>query len=276
MIEHPSAILRRHGLRPKHSWGQNFLGDEDALERIAEALLLKEGETVVEIGPGLGHLTRFLLAFGARVVGIERDRDMARVLRKELPDERLTVVEANATTEHFAQTAKEQVVAVAGNIPYHLTSSILFKVLQERARISRVVLTIQREVAVRITAEPGGRDYGLLTPILDNYFEVRRLFDLPSHLFHPPPNVDSAVVRLWTREKPLAEVTSDARFMRLVKAAFAQRRKTLQNSVKSDKTLATAEAWASAFEKTGIDPTRRAETLATREFAALERALPVA
>ncbi|MBX5483572.1 MAG: ribosomal RNA small subunit methyltransferase A [Myxococcaceae bacterium] len=274
MLEHPSVILRRHGLRPKPSWGQNFLGDEEALESIAAALRLKPDEPVVEIGAGLGHLTRYLLAFGAQVTAIERDRDMARVLRKELSDERLTVVEANAVTEDLAEAAHAPQVAVAGNIPYHLTSPILFKILEERARISRAVLTIQKEVAARITAEPGGREYGLLTPILDNYFEVRRMFELPAKLFHPPPKVDSAVVRLWKRDAPLAEVTSDARFIRVVKAAFAQRRKTIANSVKSDRTLASPEAWARAFEQAQIDPTRRAETLSTKEFAALERALP--
>lgn len=274
MAETPSEILRRHGLRAKQSWGQNFLSDEDALDRIVSALMLKPGEPVVEIGPGLGHLTRFLLSTGAVVTAIERDRDMARVLRKELPHERLRVVEANAVNVDFAETAGAAKVAVAGNIPYHLTSPILFKVLEERARISRVVLTIQKEVAERITAGPGGRNYGMLTPVLDLYFEVRELFDLPRGMFHPPPNVDSAVVRLWTREKPVAEVTSDARFLRLVKAAFAQRRKTLFNSLKSDKSLATPEEISKALESAGIDPTRRAETLTSREFAAIERALP--
>lgn len=272
-MESPAQILRRHGLRPKHSWGQNFLGDEDALDQIASALRLEPGEHVVEIGPGLGHLTRFLLDTGAHVTAIEKDRDMAAVLRKELPHERLTVVEANAVNVHFADAAKVDRVAVAGNIPYHLTSPILFKVLEERARLSRVVLTIQKEVAERITAQPGGRDYGMLTPILDLYFEVRALYDLPREMFHPPPNVDSAVIRLWTRDVPRAEVVSHARFMRLVKASFAHRRKTLLNSLKSDAALGSVEILQDALREAGVDPMRRAETLSTVEFAAIERAL---
>lgn len=275
-MQSPSEILRRHGLRAKHSWGQNFLSDEDVLDRIASALMLEPGEPVVEIGPGLGHLTRFLLDTGAAVTAIEKDRDMAEVLRKELPHERLRVIEANAVNVHYAETAGAPKAAVAGNIPYHLTSPILFKILEERERVSRAVLTIQKEVADRITAQPGGRDYGMLTPVLDLYFEVRELFDVPRGLFHPPPNVDSAVIRLWTREKPLAEVRSEARFLKLVKAAFAQRRKTLWNSLKSDKTLATPEQLGQALEQAGIDPSRRAETLSSREFAAIERGLPVA
>lgn len=274
MLESPAEILRRHGLRPKHSWGQNFLGDEDTLDRIAEALHLKPGEPVVEIGPGLGHLTRFLIANGAKVTAVERDRDMAMILGKEFSKDALRVVEANAVKVDYAEVAGVPKVAVAGNIPYHLTSSILFQVLEQRARLSRVVLTIQKEVADRITAEPGGREYGMLTPVLDLFFEVRKLFDVPRGYFHPPPKVDSAVIRLWTREAPVAEVTSDAHFLRVVKAAFAQRRKTILNSLKSDASLGSGEELTQALEKAGIDPKRRAETVSTREFAALERALP--
>lgn len=276
MADHPSQILRRHGLRAKHSWGQNFLGDEGALDRIAAALELTPGEQVVEIGPGLGHLTRFLLDHGGVVTAIERDRDMAAVLRKELPHERLKVVEANAADARFAEVAGVAApaqVAVIGNIPYHLTSPILFSVLEQRATISRVVLTIQKEVAVRLGASPGGRDYGLLPAVLGLWFDVRTLFDLPAHLFHPPPKVDSAVVRLWSRPAPLAEVKDDAHFLKVVKAAFAQRRKTLINSLKSDRTLGAGEVLVRALEAASIDPGRRAETLAPEEFAALHRAL---
>ena len=276
MAQSPAEILRRHGLRPKHSWGQNFLGDEHALERIASAVSLAPGEPVVEIGPGLGHLTRFLLATGAEVTAIERDRDMARVLRKEIADERLRVLEANAVQVDFAEAAGADRVAVVGNLPYHLTSPILFRLLEQRARISRAVLTVQKEVAERLTAEPGCRDYGLLTVVLALYFEVRAILDLPAALFHPPPKVDSTVVRLWRREKPLVEVDSELRFVRVVKAGFAQRRKTLLNSLKSDKALADPEQLEAALTRAGIDGARRAETLHVTEFAALERALAAA
>jgi len=273
VLESPAQILRRHGLRAKHSWGQNFLGDERALERIAAAAELKPGEPVVEIGPGLGHLTRFLLATGAQVTAVERDRDMASVLRQEIVHERLRVLEANAVQVDFAEVAGAHRVAIVGNIPYHLTSPILFRVLEQRSKISRVVLTIQKEVADRLAAEPGSRDYGLLTVVLALYFEVRALCDLPAALFHPPPKVDSAVLRLCTREKPLVEIDSEVRFLRLVKAGFAHRRKTLFNSLKSDKGLASAEQLQAALDRAGIDGIRRAETLHVTEFAALERAL---
>lgn len=272
MAEGPRELLRRHGLRPKKSWGQNFLGDPDALARIAAALRLSPGEVVVELGPGLGHLTRALLATGATVVAVERDRDMVRVL-EELGLPNLEVVAANAADVRFAELAGVPQVAVCGNLPYHLTSSILFELLEQRREVSRAVFTLQKEVAVRLAAPPGNRDYGLLTVLLGLYFDVEELFTLPARMFLPPPKVDSAVVRLTARARPRAPVHSDERFVRLVKAAFAQRRKTLWNSLRSDQGLAPPDHIRAALEAAGVEPTRRAETLSIEELAALERAL---
>src|SRR5215218_5177823 len=144
-FESPRDILKRHGLSPKHSWGQNFLGDPDALAQITDALLLRKDEPVVELGPGLGHLTRFLAATGARVTAVERDRDMVAVLEKEaIPGVR--VVAGNAATVDFAEVAGVPEVKVAGNLPYHLTSPILFRVLEQRASVMRAVFTLQKEV----------------------------------------------------------------------------------------------------------------------------------
>jgi 16S rRNA (adenine1518-N6/adenine1519-N6)-dimethyltransferase len=271
-LESPREILKRHGLHAKHSWGQNFLGDERALREIVEALALREGEPLVELGPGLGHLTRFLAATGASITAVEKDRDMITVLEKEaIPG--VKVVSGNAATVNFAQVAGVPEVAVAGNLPYHLTSSILFQVLEQRASVTRAVFTLQKEVVERLAAEPGTRDYGLLSVLLGLYFDIDQVATLPARLFHPPPKVDSAVVRLTRLKSPRAPVVDEERFIRVVKAAFAQRRKTLLNSLKSDRSLATPEQYAKALETAGIDPMRRAETLSPQEFAALERAL---
>ncbi|ATB27747.1 16S rRNA (adenine(1518)-N(6)/adenine(1519)-N(6))-dimethyltransferase RsmA [Melittangium boletus] len=271
-MDTPRDILQRHGLRAKHSWGQNFLGDPDILEAISDALELREGEPVVELGPGLGHLTRFLAATGARVTAVEKDRDMLAVLEKEAIAG-VRVVSGNAATVDFAEVAEAPEVKVAGNLPYHLTSSILFQVLEQREHVSRAVFTLQKEVVDRLSAEPGGRDYGLLTAILGLYFSAENLFDIDARRFHPPPKVDSAVLRLIRHPQPLAPVVDGARFIRLVKAGFAQRRKTLINSLKSDKSLGGVERLQQALATAGIDPTRRAETLSSTEFAAIERAL---
>lgn len=272
MLEHPKNMLRRLGLQAKHSWGQNFLGDEVVLERIAEEALLRPGEPCVELGAGLGHLTRYLLATGAKVTAVERDRDLAEALRRQ-EIEGLTLVEANAAELDFAKTAQADQVVVVGNLPYHLTSSILFEVLDQWAHVPRAVFTLQKEVVDRLAASPGGRDYGVLTVMLGLRYEVTHCFDVPAARFHPPPKVDSAVLKLTRRPKPLAEVTDEARFRRLVKAGFAQRRKTLLNSLKSDKELAAQVDFAAALERAGIDGKRRAETLSVEEFARLERSL---
>lgn len=272
MLEDPDRLLRQRGLRPKKSWGQNFLADQSALERIAEAAGLAAGEPVVELGPGLGHLTQYLLATGARVFAVERDRDMVQAL-EALSQERLTVVEANAAKIDFAKVAGAARVKVVGNLPYHLSSPILFEVLEQQKAVSLAVFTLQKEVVERLGAGPGGRDYGLLSVLLGLYFDVERLFVIPAGAFRPPPKVDSAVVRLVALGQPRAEVSSQAHFKQVVKAAFAQRRKTLLNSLKSDRSLGPTERLMEACQRAKIDPSRRAETLSVVEFAALERAL---
>jgi 16S rRNA (adenine1518-N6/adenine1519-N6)-dimethyltransferase len=267
----PADLLRRFGLKPKYSWGQNFLGDGHALKKIADAVGLQKDDPVVELGPGLGHLTRALLATGAKVTAVERDRDMVRVLESmKLPG--LTVVAGNAAEIDFAKTAGVDQIAVVGNLPYHLSSSILFEVLDQSQHVTKAVFTLQLEVVTRLAAPPGGRDYGLLSVLLGLRYEVELVFKLSRNLFHPPPNVDSAVVRLTRSEQPAAEVTDEARFRKLVKAGFAHRRKTLLNSLKGDPVFKAMDLSA-ALQRAGIDGIRRAETLSVAEFAALERAL---
>ncbi len=265
-------ILRRRGLRPKASWGQNFLDDEAALQRIADAAELGPGDAVVELGAGLGHLTRRLLATGAEVTAVERDPDLLAALQ-DLRADNLRVVAANIAHASFADLAGRSRVVLVGNIPYHLTSAILFELLDQRARVSRAVLTIQKEVADRLTAAPGGRDYGILSVLLALHFELRKLFTLSPALFHPPPKVASAVVRLDALATPRAAVLDEVRFRQLVKAGFARRRKTISNSLKSDRALGPHAALVEALRRAEIDPGRRAETLSVEEFAALERAL---
>lgn len=274
-LENPAVILRRHGLSAKHSWGQNFLGNAHALERIADSLGLKEGDTVVELGPGLGHLTCFLVATGANVVAIERDNDMIGVLQKELVHPRFRVAFGNAAESKFAEVAGVPSIVLCGNLPYHLTSSILFQLLDQQATVERAAFTLQKEVAERIAAEPGGRAYGLLSVLLGRFYALDLLFVLRAAEFHPPPAVDSAVIRLTRLPFPQGEVTSEARFIRVVKAAFAHRRKTVLNSLQSDKTLGSVEALRAALEGAGVDPKARAETLSPVQFAAIEKRLPV-
>lgn len=275
MSEAPSIVLRRHGLRPKKSWGQNFLGSDHHLGAIADACALEAGDLVVELGAGLGHLTRKLAATGAQVVAVERDRELVPVLREELADSpSIEIVEANAATIDLAQLRERagRKLVVVGNLPYHLSTEILFHVEAQRELVRRMVFLLQREVTDRIAASPGGKEYGVLSVLLQLHADVDVPHRVPAGAFTPPPEVESAVVRLEMRDAPRADPGDDALFRKVVKGAFIQRRKTVANSLKGAR-VASAEAIGSALERAGIDPGRRAETLSVEEFAALTRAL---
>ncbi len=276
----PRALLDQYELRAKKSWGQNFLGDPEVLDDIARAAAPQAGETVVELGAGLGHLSARLLARGARVVAVERDRDMVRVLRGELGD-RLTLLEADAARLDWPDLASRYGsaeadrsaprVAVAGNLPYHLSSPILFSLLDAAPAIRRAVFLLQREVAERLAAGPGDENHGLLSVLLQRHADVAVVRRVPAGAFWPPPRVESAV--LEARFRPPADpVADEARFRALVKAGFGQRRKTLRNALEAAR-LAPAERLEAAFAAAGIDPRRRGETLTLAEWAALERGL---
>jgi 16S rRNA (adenine1518-N6/adenine1519-N6)-dimethyltransferase len=281
----PRTLLERYGLRAKKSWGQNFLGDEAILDDIAGVAAPRAGELVVELGAGLGHLTARLLARGARVVAVERDRDMAAVLRGELGG-RIVLLEADAARVDYARILREQAaaggatpdpaakLAVVGNLPYHLTSPILFSLLDQVARVSRAVFLVQREVAERLAATPGTHAWGIVSVLLQREAEVSIERIVPPGAFLPPPKVDSAV--LCAVFRPPADAIADPiRFRRLVKAGFGQRRKTLANALKAAR-VADPAALGRALEAAGVDPGRRAETLAVAEWAALDRALGAA
>jgi 16S rRNA (adenine1518-N6/adenine1519-N6)-dimethyltransferase len=272
----PRALLERYDLRAKKSWGQNFLADEQALEAIARLAVEAPGERVVELGAGLGHLTARLVARGARVVAVERDRDMARVLRGELGDA-ITLLEADAARLDFAALAAGGTaprVAVVGNLPYHLTSPILFSLLDQAEHVSRAVFLVQREVAERLAAAPGTKDWGLLSVLLQHRADVTLERRVPARAFVPPPRVESAVLRIRFRP-PALEPRDPQRFRRLVKAGFAQRRKVLENAIGAAG-LAPRELVARALASAGVDGRRRGETLSVEEWVRLERELGAA
>lgn len=274
MGEAPSLVLRRHGLRPKKAWGQNFLGSDHHLDAIADACGIEPGDTVVELGAGLGHLTRKLAARGASVVAVERDRDLVPVLREELAGLGVEIVEANAATIDLAPIRERagRGLIVVGNLPYHLSTEILFHVEAQRRLVRRMVFLLQKEVTDRIAADPGGKEYGVLSVLLQLHADVDVPHHVPAGAFTPPPEVESAVVRLELRDAPRADPGDEALFRKVVKGAFVQRRKTVANSLKGAG-VAPAETLARALDAAGIDPGRRAETLSVEEFAALTRAL---
>ncbi len=257
----------------KPKLGQNFLRDGEAIRRIALALGDVSRETVVEIGPGQGAITRELAARAAHVIAIELDPVLANLLRNEWPPERVSVVEADVLRFDFAAAAAVAGarLAVAGNLPYYITSPILLKLAQNHAVLDRAVLMAQREVADRVVAGPGSRDYGVLSVTVQMYGPVVRLFTLPPGAFSPPPDVHSTVFR-WRFAPRFEELgVEEAGFLRFVRQAFAQKRKTLANNLRAAG-FGPAAVQAGLAEAL-VDPQARAEALTLEQLAAVWKAL---
>lgn len=273
MTKSVPALLREHGVRPRKRLGQNFLLDPAAMGRIVEAADLSAADSVVEVGAGVGHLTRLLAAEAGTVVALELDDRLVEILREQVAE--LTNVRVihgdvlNIPDFGFADLAYK----IVGNLPYYITSAVLRHFLEGRPRPALLAVTVQREVAERIVAEPG--DMSLLAVSVQFYGRPRILARIPSGSFYPSPQVDSAIVRIDVDAEPqvdLDEVVSETAFFRVVRAGFSQRRKTLRNSLSGGLGLDPAVV-EDGLRKAGVDPRRRAQTLSLQEWAAVARRL---
>jgi 16S rRNA (adenine1518-N6/adenine1519-N6)-dimethyltransferase len=272
----PKALLTQYGLTAKRSWSQSFLADPAIPERIAAACELSPEDVVVEIGAGLGHLTHALAARAGRVIAVERDRDLARVLRSEFQGSPVVeVAEANALRLDLGAVAARygrRAVAV-GNLPYHLSSQILLRLLDERAHLRALVLMFQKELALRLVSSPGTRDFGVLSLLAQVHADLRVALHVSRGAFYPRPEVDSTVVRFDLLAAPRAPIADEPFFREVVHAAFAHRRKTMRNALLSGLEGIAGPALVAALGEAGIDPEARAETLGVEAFAALSGAL---
>jgi 16S rRNA (adenine1518-N6/adenine1519-N6)-dimethyltransferase len=263
------TLLKKYGERAKKSWGQNFLVDEKAYRAIVEACAPDEKSWVIEIGAGLGTLTARLAERAGRVIAVERDRDMIAVLRGELgAHERVEIAEANALTYDYvaveARAGSKPIVV--GNLPYQIASQILFRLLEARAHVARIVVMLQKEMVERIVAPPGTAEYGALSVMVRMYGEAKQVAKVRAGGFVPPPRVDSAVLKVTPFEggRTRVPVVDVELFSKVVHAAFNQRRKTLRNALK-----AIVEDADGALARAQIDGQRRGETLSVEEFARL-------
>ncbi|HUH61726.1 MAG TPA: 16S rRNA (adenine(1518)-N(6)/adenine(1519)-N(6))-dimethyltransferase RsmA [Terracidiphilus sp.] len=257
----------------KPKLGQNFLRDAQAAQRIVAALGEVANRTVIEIGPGRGAITGALAARAGRVLAIELDRELAAGLRERFPAGKVTVVEQDVLTFDFAGAAAAagEGLAVVGNLPYGITSPILLKLCAGHAALDRAVLMVQREVADRVVAVPGSRDYGILSVTVQLLGPVERLFTLPPAAFSPPPEVHSTVFR-WRIAPRFTELgVEEASFLRLVRQAFAQKRKTLANNLRAAG-YAPAEI-VEALQSARIPAQARAEAVSIEGLAGLWHAL---
>ncbi|HET7586102.1 MAG TPA: 16S rRNA (adenine(1518)-N(6)/adenine(1519)-N(6))-dimethyltransferase RsmA [Gemmatimonadaceae bacterium] len=253
---------------PRKRFGQHFLSDPRILARIADALQLAPHESVVEIGPGTGTLTEKLRSRAGRVVAVELDRDLAAGLRTRFAGApEVTIVEGDALEQPLGALGGAG-FALAGNIPYYITTPIIFHAL-ERPRFSRAVFLVQREVADRITAAAGAPEYGALSANVQAVARAERLFAVPAGAFHPPPRVESAVIRLTPLAQPLVPPEREAPFRRLVIDAFGARRKQMRRVVRDRFGVSAADA-DDLLARAGIPPEDRPERVSPAQFAALD------
>ena len=261
------AVLKRYGLRADKRLGQNFLQDPSALEKIANAAEIQADDCVLEIGPGLGSLTRYLAVSARQVTAVELDPDLLAPLKAILtPHPNVRIVHGDILDLSIADLVDQTGYIVAANIPYNITSAIIRHLLESPSKPRRIVLTIQKEVAERICAQPG--DLSLLALSVQVYGQPSIRAKIPAGAFHPVPNVDSAVLRIDIYDEPLIPAEMLDRFFKLIKAGFSQKRKTLRNSLSSGLHIKPAEA-ESLLASAGIDPMRRAETLSIAEWRGL-------
>jgi 16S rRNA (adenine1518-N6/adenine1519-N6)-dimethyltransferase len=268
--------LAAANLQPRKRWGQHFLCDPGIVRRIVDLADVAAEPAVLEIGPGLGALTDALAATARRLYLVEIDRGLAARLAARYHDApQVRVVAGDVLELPLSDIVAEPRATVVANLPYNITTPVLFRLLDLRRRLPRAVVMIQREVALRLAARPGGKAWGVLPALIQTWADVRIAFRVSRRSFLPPPRVESAVVDVRWRDEPRVDVGDRASYRAVVRAAFGQRRKTLRNALAD---LGTARGFdgprlLAAFEQAGIDPGLRAERLSIEDFARLARAL---
>lgn len=269
--EKTKEIVKHFGFRFSKSLGQNFLIDEGVLENIADAVELDKETDVIEIGPGIGTLTQELAKRARKVVAVEIDDNLIPMLAETLGNyDNIKVVHMDAMKADFRQLIEEEGlknVRVAANLPYYVTTPIITKLFKENAGISSITVMIQKEVAERIAAKPSTKDYGAFSLLVQYYATVDVICTAAKECFMPSPKVESEVIRMNIREKPAVDVKDEELFFKIIRAAFNLRRKTLSNALKQ--LGFGAEKLNDAFERAGINPSRRGETLSMEEFGKL-------
>ena len=267
-------IKERYGFKLSKSLGQNFLTDKNIIDRIIESAEIGPDDLVIEIGPGIGVITREAAETARKVIAVEIDKNLIPILKETLSD----VDNVEIVNQDILKTDVNQLIAslgdsisgvkIIGNLPYYITTPIIMKLLEDGVKANSITVMMQKEVADRIKAFPGSKAYGALSVAVQYYCTVEAVVNVPKEVFVPQPKVDSTVLRLNIREEAPVKLLNREIFFRCVKAGFGQRRKTLLNSLMGIEGI-TKEGVKAALEAAGIDPSRRAETLDLEEFAKL-------
>jgi 16S rRNA (adenine1518-N6/adenine1519-N6)-dimethyltransferase len=274
----PRTLLSSMDLQAKKQLGQNFLSDPSTAEMIVSRARICASDTVLEIGPGLGALTFPIAKCARQVVAIEKDHQIAAILKSMIASSQLshvTIIENDILRVNLNEIADQagHPLVVMGNLPYNISSQVLIQLIQNRKAVSRAILMFQKELAERITSEPGVKDYGRITVMLKYCADVSTLATVKSHLFFPKPKVDSEVVEIQFKTDPPWPADDEVFLSRVIQASFGKRRKTLKNALSSSSLEITGQLAEKALESAFIVPSRRAETLSIAEFVALSNCL---
>lgn len=270
-------LMKKHNFRCRKSMGQNFLTDANIVNKIISSASVEKDDVVVEIGPGLGVITRAAAVMAKSVIALELDRSLPPILEETLQGlDNVYVVTGDAMETNFDDMVKSIVghgeqYKIIANLPYYITTPLIMHLIKSRFNMSLCVVMVQQEVAERMAALPGGKDYGALSVAVQYHTEVQYLFKVPRTVFIPKPEVDSAVVMLTTRPCPPVETPDEELFFKIVRGSFGQRRKTLLNSLGSAFSDIPREKLKGLLQNAGIDPLRRGETLNLEEFAGIAR-----
>lgn len=270
-------LVKRHGFKFTKSLGQNFLIDDNIVDKIVAGAGIGPSDKIIEVGPGIGTLTREMASRAEALMAVEIDKNLIPILTDTLGDyENVKIVNEDIIKADIRGLIDENLdggpVKLVANLPYYITTPIIMRFLEEDINVTDIVVMVQKEVAERMNAQPGGKDFGALSVAVQFYCDTEIVAKVPRHLFVPQPNVDSIVIALRVRPERKYRVDSEDLFFKVVKAAFGQRRKTLLNSIASMGNL-SKDMVKEALEEAGIDPKRRGETLSLDEFANLSNVI---
>lgn len=273
-MDTPREILQLYDIKPKKRLGQSFLVDVNMIKKIAASVRISADDVVVEIGAGIGVMTREIAQIARRVIAVEIDPKLVAALREQLALCSNVEIHSGDVLKFDYDSISDKYdvkVKVIGNIPYNISSPVIFHLLSSRSAVSCFTLMLQKEVVQRLVSAPDNKHYGVPSVMLQMFAEVERLFDVPATCFFPRPKVESSIIQGTFREKPLVELADETFFSRLVKSSFAQRRKMLINNLKNAKFLEGLSDvnLQEALEASGIDGKRRGETLSVEEFGLL-------
>ena len=270
-------LVKKHGFKFTKSLGQNFLIDDNIVDKIVAGAGIGPGDKIIEVGPGIGTLTREMASRAQNLMAVEIDKNLIPILEDTRGDyENVKVVNEDIIKADIRGLLDENLgggpVKLVANLPYYITTPIIMRFLEENINVTDIVVMVQKEVAERMNAQPGGKDFGALSVAVQYYCDTEIVAKVPRHLFVPRPNVDSIVIALRVRPERKYKVDDEDLYFKVVKAAFGQRRKTLLNSISSMGNLSKDQV-KEALEEAGIDPKRRGETLSLDEFAILSNVI---